>query len=59
MGIDVVGCEINKSIAENAKKNLEFYGYENVVTNGDMNEIEEKYDTAIIDLPYGLFTPTT
>lgn len=59
MGIDVVGCELNKSIAENAKKNLEFYGYENVVTNGDMNEIEEKYDTAIIDLPYGLFTPTT
>jgi tRNA G10 N-methylase Trm11 len=59
MGIDVVGCEINKSIAENARKNLEFFGYKNVITNGDMNSIEEKYDVAIIDLPYGLFTPTT
>jgi tRNA (guanine10-N2)-dimethyltransferase len=59
MGINAVGCELNKSIAENAKKNLEFFGYENVITNGDMNEIQEKYDVAIIDLPYGLFTPTT
>ena len=59
MGINVVGCELNMSIAENAKKNLRFYGYEDVITNGDMNEIEEKYDVAIIDLPYGLFTPTT
>ena len=24
-----------------------------------MNQIQEKYDTAIIDLPYGLFSPTT
>lgn len=59
MGIEIVGCELNPSIAENAKKNLKFYGYKDVVTNGDMNEIEEKYDVAIIDLPYGLFTPTT
>ncbi|AGF59479.1 TRM11 family SAM-dependent methyltransferase [Clostridium saccharoperbutylacetonicum] len=59
MEINVVGCELNMSIAENAKKNLKFYGYEDVITNGDMNEIEERYDVAIIDLPYGLFTPTT
>jgi len=24
-----------------------------------MRDIKEKYDAAIIDLPYGLFTPTT
>jgi tRNA G10 N-methylase Trm11 len=59
MGIKVIGYEINKSIAENARKNLEFFGYKNVITNGDMNNINEKYDVAIIDLPYGLFTPTT
>lgn len=59
MGINIIGYEINKSIAENARRNLEFFGYENVITNGDMNNIEEKYDVAIIDLPYGLFTPTT
>ena len=59
MGIDVKGYEINKSIAENAQINLEFFGYENVITSGDMHNIEEKYDVAIIDLPYGLFTATT
>ncbi|WP_243156167.1 RsmD family RNA methyltransferase [Clostridium sp. C2-6-12] len=59
MGIKVKGYEINKHIAENAKKNLEFFGYENVITYGDMHTIEEKYDVAIIDLPYGLFTPIT
>jgi tRNA G10 N-methylase Trm11 len=59
MGIKVKGYEINKHIAENAKKNLEFFGYENIVECRDMHTIEEKYDVAIIDLPYGLFTVTT
>jgi len=59
MGIDVKGYEINKSIAGNAQINLKFFGYENVITYGDMHNIEEKYDVAIIDLPYGLFTATT
>ena len=59
MGINVKGYEINKKIAENAQKNLEFFGYENVITSGDMHNIEEKYDVAIIDMPYGLFTATT
>ncbi|AWK50224.1 SAM-dependent methyltransferase [Clostridium beijerinckii] len=59
MGINVRGYEINKNIAENAQKNLQFFGYENVITTGDMHNIEEKYDVAIIDLPYGLFTSTT
>lgn len=59
MGIKVKGYEINKHIAENAKKNLEFFGYENVVECRNMHTIEEKYDVAIIDLPYGLFTVTT
>ena len=59
MGIDVCGCEMNVSIAENAERNLEFFGYDNVIIKGDMRTITERYDAAIIDLPYGLFTPTT
>lgn len=59
MGIDVIGYELNQSISENASRNLKFFGYKDVVINDDMNKIEEKYDVAIIDLPYGLFTPTT
>ena len=57
MGIDVCGWELNENIANNAQKNLEFFGYRNVITNGDMTTINDRFDTAIIDMPYGLFTP--
>ena len=59
MGINVKGYEINKSIASNAKKNLEFLKLKEVITTGDMHKIEEKFDVAIVDLPYGIFTHTT
>lgn len=59
MGVDIKGYELNDCIARNAKKNIEFFEYKNVVDNDDMRNIKEHYDVAIIDLPYGLFTPTT
>lgn len=59
MGIEIKGVEINKPIARNAKENLRFFGYDNVISTGDMRTINEKFDVAIIDLPYGVFTPTT
>lgn len=59
MGINAHGWEINDNIAENAQKNLEFFGYDNVIINGDMTTIKDKFDVAIIDMPYGLFTPIT
>lgn len=59
MGIDVCGWELNKHIAKNAERNLEFFGYENVITHGNMISIRDLFDTAIIDMPYGLFTPIT
>lgn len=59
MGIDVQGCEINPYIAENAKRNLEFFGYKDVITQGSMHDISDKFDAAVVDLPYGVFNPTT
>lgn len=59
MGFDIKGCELNPFIAENAQRNLEFFGYENVITNGDMHLLKESFDAAIVDMPYGLFSPTT
>lgn len=59
LGIDITGFEINDFISENAQRNLEFLGFKNVVTTGDMHQIKDKYDVAIIDLPYGLFSSTT
>lgn len=59
MGLNIKGYEINKSISNNAKKNLEFLNFEEVITTGDMHTIEEKFDIAIVDIPYGIFTHTT
>lgn len=59
MGIDITGYEINQQIARNAKENLKELNYDIKIVKGDMNNIDEKYDVAIIDLPYGLFTKTT
>jgi tRNA G10 N-methylase Trm11 len=59
LGIDVKGYEINELIADNAQRNLEFFGFENVIKQKDMHTIKEMFDVAIIDMPYGIFTPTT
>lgn len=59
MNINIKGYELNEYIAKNAKRNIEFFEYKNVVVNDDMHNIKEHYDVAIVDLPYGLFTPTT
>ncbi|WP_242850854.1 RNA methyltransferase [Clostridium algidicarnis] len=59
LGIYIKGFEINPSIAYKAKKILEYFDYEDVITNANMTTIEDKFDVAIIDLPYGLFSPTT
>jgi tRNA G10 N-methylase Trm11 len=59
LGINIKGYEINDQIADNAMKNLEFFGFENVVEEKDMHTIDENFDVSIIDMPYGIFTPTT
>ncbi|WP_297596084.1 SAM-dependent methyltransferase [uncultured Cetobacterium sp.] len=59
MGLDVTGYEINRSIAKNANTNLGYYGYDKIVVNDDMHNIEEKFDSAILDIPYGLFSHIT
>lgn len=59
LNIDIKGYEINPLIGENAKKNLDFFGFKDVITIGNMHDIEEHFDAAVVDLPYGLFNPTT
>lgn len=59
MGLNIKGYELNTFIADNAKRNVDFFGYEDVITNGNMHEIEDKFDVSIVDLPYGVFTPVT
>ena len=60
LGFDVKGYEISKSIACNARNNIEYLGYNReIITSGDMHDIKEKYDVAIVDIPYGLYSPIT
>ncbi|NEU06446.1 TRM11 family SAM-dependent methyltransferase [Clostridium senegalense] len=59
LDLNIKGYEISRAIGQNAKKNLKFFGYKDVITIGNMHDIEEKFDVAIVDIPYGLFSPTT
>ena len=58
-GYAIEGYEINKSIAKNANINLEFYGFKPIVKNDDMHNIKKRYDSSIIDMPYGIFSHTS
>ena len=60
LGFNIKGYEISKPIACNARNNIEFFGYNReIITSGDMHNIRERYDVAIVDIPYGLFSPVT
>jgi len=59
MGINIKAYELNGGIAEKARLNLEALGLSDVITSGDMHGITENFDAAIVDIPYGLFTPVT
>jgi len=55
-GYDIKGWEINSKVAEAARLNVANYIYETDITNGDIKDINEDYDVAIVDLPYGNFS---
>lgn len=58
-GYDICGWEINDKVAKNARGNLRHFHYHDNVTTGDIEDIADRYDVSIVDLPYGNFTPTT
>lgn len=57
VGGNMVGNELNPRVAEKARENIKHFGYEPQISTGDIQDIKETYDTAIIDLPYGHFNP--
>lgn len=57
IGGQIVGNELNPKVAWKAEENLKYYGYENIIQIGDIQDIQEHYDVAILDLPYGHFNP--
>lgn len=59
MGVNIKGYDLNDKVVENAIKNIEFFGYDIEVKNMDIGDIEEQFDLAIIDLPYGILSITS
>lgn len=59
MGIDIVGRDINPHIAKGARENIAHFGYDAPVILGDIADIQEHYDVAIVDMPYNHFSKST
>ena len=58
-GNNIEGCDINEKTCTNARKNLSHFNYTANVYHSDIKDISERYEAAIIDLPYNLFTSAT
>jgi tRNA G10 N-methylase Trm11 len=59
MGIDIKGFDKNPKVVQGARENLLYFNYPNIIRIGNIHKMTEKYDTAIIDLPYGILSKTT
>jgi predicted RNA methylase len=55
-GYTIEGRELNKKVAQSAQKNIEHFGYSVPISQGDIQDIVDHYDVAIVDLPYNNFT---
>lgn len=55
MGMDMTGRDLNPLAVRGARGNLRHYGYpDGIVTLGDMRDLTERYDAAVLDMPYNL-----
>ncbi len=55
-GLSIEGCDINLKSIKHTKQNLEHYKYTSRVYCMDVKDLTQKYDAAIIDLPYNLYS---
>lgn len=55
-GFNIEGCEISYKAWKHTMDNLAHYDYTAIVYNADINQISNKYDAVIIDLPYNLYS---
>lgn len=59
MGIDIVGSDINWLVIPGARENVAHFGYDCHITHQAIEDIDEQYDVAIIDMPYNIICATT
>jgi len=55
-GNNIEGCDINGKICKHARENLSHFNYTANVYHSDIKDISKRYDAAIVDLPYNLFS---
>lgn len=55
-GIDIEGCDIKLNPCKFTRQNLAHYNYTANVYHSDIRDLDKKYDAAIIDLPYNLYS---
>lgn len=58
-GINIEGCDSNEKICQHARENLSFFNYTANVFHSDIKDIDKRYDAAIVDLPYNLYSNAT
>lgn len=59
MGIDIVGSDINPLILPGVRENMAYFGLEGEVSLLDIRNVTDRYDVAIIDMPYNLCSVIT
>ncbi|WP_163707729.1 TRM11 family SAM-dependent methyltransferase [Mangrovibacterium lignilyticum] len=55
-GNNMEGCDINWKVCRQARQNLAHFNYTTTVYRSDIKDMNTRYDAAIIDLPYNLFS---
>lgn len=59
MDIDIVGRDINHFVVKGTRENLAYFNMNTEVICGDISQVNEHYDVAIVDLPYNHFSHAT
>ena len=58
-GNNIEGCDINGKICKGARENLSHFNYTANIYHSDIKDISLRYEAAIIDLPYNLYSSAT
>lgn len=59
MGIDIVGRDSNPFVVQGTRENLDHFHLQTDVVCGDISEISNHYDAAVVDMPYNHFSHTS
>jgi predicted RNA methylase len=58
-GYNIEGCDINYKVYKHARENISHFNYTANIYRSDIKDISKRYEAAIIDLPYNLYSYAT